>query len=366
MPSLPTKTSTFTRSVAILTGPSTHLDHLGVLSHLLQIPLVVVENKTYELAQKYYPQIDTTLIDLADLSMEYLCGNFDVIFETGKFWALELKPFMQLLFKKEMRFVFCPHGNSDKGHSFTDHPDQDISLVYGEHLRDHLTRNGAIDKIGSIAATGNYRLFFYQQHKSFYDEIVEKEIFSRFKEERKTILYAPTWQDRENPTSFFEATDKLIAQLSSSYNLLIKLHPFLIEDHLPHILAMQSRYENHPSAIFIEEFPPIYPLLNRCSIYIGDYSSIGYDFLAFDRPLYFFNPLELSVPVPRYTGLATCGIQIPHTEKDNLKNFIEQTWTAQANFSPMRKNLYDYAFGQEKTPADLEQQIRNCLKRNLS
>ncbi len=357
----PTPTSTSTRSVAILTGPSTHLDHLGVLSAILKIPLIVTEEKTFQLAKRYYPQIDVSLMDMSDLSMDFLCSQFDAIFESGKFWALELKPFMEMLYRKKMRFVFCPHGNSDKGHSLKEHPDQDVSLVYGGHLQDHLQKTGALDKIRSIVATGNYRYPFYQQYKAFYDQIAEEEIFSRFQQKRKTVLYAPTWQDKENPSSFFQATEELIEQLSPTYNLLIKLHPFLIEDHIGKVLSVQHRYESHPGVHFVDEFPPIYPLLNQCDIYLGDYSSIGYDFLAFDRPLYFYNPIEdktIETTPRRYTGLATCGIEIPHSQKCTLNRFFEETLSHSHNdLSTMRKALYAYAFGKEKSPETLQKEI---------
>lgn len=358
MPHSPMMTLTSSKSVAILTGPSTHLDHLGVLSAVLEIPLIVTEEKTFQLAKRYYPQIDISLMEMADLSMDFLCSHFDVIFESGKFWALELKPFMQLLFRKQMRFVFCPHGNSDKGHSLKNHPDQDISLVYGDHLHDHLKATGATAKIHSVIATGNYRYPFYKRHLSFYDQIAEEEIFFRLKPNRKTLLYAPTWQDRENPTSFFEATEEIIEQLSPSYNLIIKLHPFLIEDHPGKVLNIQHRYAGNPAVHFLDEFPPIYPLLKRCDIYLGDYSSIGYDFLAFDRPLYFFNPLEENTPLPRYTGLATCGMEIPHSRKKELSAFFQETFDyAASHFSPMRQQLYHYAFGKERTPEELKREV---------
>ena len=38
------------------------------------------------------------------------------------------------------------------------------------------------------------------------------------------------------------------------------------------------------------EFPYIYPLLEFCDIYLGDCSSVGYDFLHLNRPMYFLNP----------------------------------------------------------------------------
>ncbi len=368
MPLSPTQTLTSTRSVAILTGPSTHLDHLGVLSAILKIPLIVTEKKTFQLAKRYYPQIDVTLMEMADLSMDFLCSHFDAIFESGKFWSLELKAFMNLLYQKKMRFVFCPHGNSDKGHSLKEHPEQDVFLVYGNHLHNHLQKTGALDKIQSVVATGNYRYPFYKQHRAFYDQLAEEEIFSRFKQKKKTILYAPTWQDRENPTSFFQATEELIAQLSPTYNLLIKLHPFLVEDHLAKVLSVQYRHEDHPAVYFVDDFPPIYPLLSRADIYLGDYSSIGYDFLAFDRPLYFFNPIEGSAKETshaRYTGLATCGIEIPHFQKTELNRFFQETIAhCQSDLSPMRKELYNYSFGEEKNPETLQKEIFEAIELN--
>ncbi len=138
------------RSIAIITGPETYLDHLGVLSAILDLPLIVTEEKTFDLAKQCYPDLNVALNDFSELSMEFLATNYDAIFQTGKFWAAELRPAMELLFRKKMRFIFCPHGNSDKGHSQQNHVEQDISLVYGDHLHDLLKQTGAIHKISRL------------------------------------------------------------------------------------------------------------------------------------------------------------------------------------------------------------------------
>jgi hypothetical protein len=337
------------RSAAILTGPDTHLDHLGVLSALFKIPLIVTEKENEQLARKFYPDLTPELKTLDELSLEYIAFNYDVIFETGKFFALELKPVMQLLFHKKMRFVFCPHGNSDKGHSLRDHAEQDISLVYGDHLLDLLTQNGAVKNVCHLVRTGNYRYPYYLCHRAFFDSLAEKEVFSKFKTNKSIILYAPTWNDKENPTSFFSATSQLIEELSPSFNLLIKLHPFLIRDYPAHVYHIMARYEEHPSALFLTQFPPIYPLLSRCDLYLGDYSSIGYDFLKFDKPLYFLNPSRRALLSP----LHTCGLEIPFQEGTKLSQFLTSTLEAsRQEFSKQRRKIYHYAFGQE-IPAEI-------------
>jgi CDP-glycerol glycerophosphotransferase (TagB/SpsB family) len=204
------------RNVAIITGPETHLDHLGILSSLLKIPLVLTDEKNFHFAQKFYPDLNPQLKDLSELSIEYLAHSYDAIFETGKFFACELRPLMELLFRKKMRFVFCPHGNSDKGHSLQQHVEQDVSLVYGDHLHDLLKQNGAAEKIRHIVRTGNYRYPYYLRHQKFFNSLADEVVFSKFQRDKSVILYAPTWSDRENPTSFFTAVHRLIEELSPS------------------------------------------------------------------------------------------------------------------------------------------------------
>lgn len=345
------------RCVAINTGPETYLDHLGVLSSVLNIPLIVTDEKTFAFAKEYYPDLDVSLKGFDELSIAYLAENFDAVFETGKFWAADLKPALELLFRKKMRFVFCPHGNSDKGHSLSEHVDQDISLIYGDHLKDLLIRTSAAEKIKHFVRTGNYRLPYYLKHKSFYDALAAEKVFSRFQEPKPAILYAPTWQDRENPTSFFSSVDSLVEQLSPSYNLVIKLHPFLLEDFPAQVYRVMMRYEDHPSALFLSDFPPIYPLLARCALYLGDYSSIGYDFLAFDKPLYFLNPKK----GPNLSPLYSCGWEVPRAE--NIKKFLTETEVdSTISFKKQRQNLYSYAFGSEICSEQIKASIFEALK----
>jgi hypothetical protein len=335
------------QSVAIITGPETHLDHLGVLSSVLEIPLIVTDEKTFRLAGECYPDLNVQLLDFSELSLEYLATHFDVIFQTGKFWALDLRPSLELLFRKKMRFVFCPHGNSDKGHSLQNHVEQDVSLVYGDHLHDLLKQTGAAQKIGHIVRTGNYRYPYYLRHQHFYDALAEKKVFGRFSVQKPVVFYAPTWSDPENPTSFFSATDRLVEELSLNYNLLIKLHPLLVENHPAQVFQIAARYEDHPGVVLLENFPPIYPLINRCDMYIGDYSSIGYDFLALDKPLYFLNPSN--------SPLRTCGLELP--EKG-----ISQFLTNESDFSEQRKKIYCYAFGEELESNKIKSNIFSKLR----
>lgn len=336
------------RPVAILTGPFTHLDHLGVLSSLLQIPLIITDPAIYAIAHKWYPNLDMQLLDSSHLCIEYLAKHFDLIFESGKFWAAEMDPAFTLFAQKKMRFVFCPHGNSDKGYSLKLHPQQDLYLVYGQHLYDLLEKTGALKQIKGIFKTGNYRWHYYQTHRLFYQNLIKDDL-SHFQKPQPMILYAPTWSDPENRSSFLQATDQVIHDLCPKFNLLIKLHPFLIEKHPADFYRILAKYENHSAVLFVTDFPIIYPLLAQCVAYLGDYSSIGYDALTFDLPLYFLK-YDRS-----FSLLHSCGLICP---QHNLCDFILQTiHRKQAELSEKRKEIYQYAFEESIDLADLKRSI---------
>ncbi len=342
---------------AIVTGPDTYLDHLGVLAYIMDMPLFVTEKETYSAALTFYPQVKTFHKEAQDLDVDFLAHHFDALFESGKFFTMELSPIIELLHNKKMRFIYCPHGHSDKGHSAKQFAPQDVSLVYGSHMSDLLTSTGAMKSIRSTVATGNYRLAFYEKYRFFYKDLIEQHITNKLDPAKKTALYAPSWQDGENPTSFFTSTGKLIQDLRQEFNLIIKLHPFLKQFHPAETFTVLEKYKNEQGVLFLDSFPCIYPLLEACDIYIGDYSSIGYDFLSFDRPLYFL----VGENTPRFE-LHSCGKIIPSNE--NISKFIQNTWQENTLGKKDARNvLYEYVFGKKKSFDVLKEEILSVIIR---
>jgi len=140
---------------------------------------------------------------------------------------------------------------------------------------------------------------------------------------------------------------------------MIKLHPFLAEDDPAQVFQITAHYENHDSVIFVDDFPVIYPLLNRCSLYLGDYSSIGYDFLSFDKPLYFLNRTNSS-------PLHACGLELPEPWKGKLCPFLMETLELnEKNYSSQRKKIYRYAFGEQRDPSSIKFDIFKALNLGL-
>ena len=274
------------RCAALNTGSSFHeLDHIAPLAALLRMPLLVGEERNAELARRYYPQVVVEHWPDLDRQLDRLAARFDALFEC-KYWALPLKELFRQVHGKEMRLIFCPHGQSDKGFAaplLAPYAWQDGALLYGDLLAEMLREVGVVAP--PSARVGNYRLQFYQAHRSFYDALTAEEI--PLSPRKRTLLYAPTWSDADLSTSFFAEGQRLADELPSDWNLVVKVHPLLEQRNpagfYPVAAAMERR-----GAILVHEWPLVYPLLARADVYLGDASSIGYDFLWFDRPLYFF------------------------------------------------------------------------------
>jgi hypothetical protein len=323
------------RAAALNTGNHFHLlDHIAPLAHLLQIPLITTHEKNFLLAQSYYPFINVEIdVDL-EFHLASLAERFDTLLEC-KYWTPQLKTVFRELYNKEMRLIFCPHGQSDKGMKGASpmlrYGEQEAVLVYGKLLIQMLQELNIWSSIPNHAVIGNYRLLYYLEHKNFYDQLVEKEIFSHLKKQ-PTLLYAPTWEGN----SFFSETPQLISSLPSHWNLIVKTHPHLEEKDPARFYTLLQWAEKKTNVLVLTEFPPVYPLLAKVDAYLGDFSSVGYDFLYFKKPMFFF-----SDPLWPPARLQSCGHIL--NQKTSPFPFIEQNMNC--DFSNKQKELYEMAFG---------------------
>jgi len=228
---------------------------------------------------------------------------------------------------------------------------QDAVLLYGSHMIDLLKKLNIYKHLKKNKVIGNFRLSFYKKHRKFYDNLIDKLVFSKLNPKKKTILYAPTWKDNENSTSFFKIFKNLITSCSSNYNLIIKLHPNLEKKNAAEFYQI---YENDlPSnVLLIEDLPLIYPLLNKCDIYLGDFSSVGYDFLFFQKPMFFLDPFQRDETKEPSLSLYKCGTQIKKEDWKNIFSFIENNLTS--NFQKIQKKTYEYTFGKENSISEIK------------
>jgi hypothetical protein len=311
-----------------------HLDHLAPLCHFLNIPLVVTDPSVKEMATFFYPGLE--IYEMTPIEM-----SSQVVEHCDALISCLSRPLLDPLFlvaeemhHKKLITIWCPHGNSDKGHLsplMEGLQDERLILVYGQKMVDFIrAKNG---KVPDHLFVGNYRLHHYLYFKPFYDEWIKKAL-----PPERTFLYAPTWDDAEGSSSLISSFPFL---KEVAPHLFIKLHPNTLLQS-PHLV--EKLISQHEEFFFLPTYAPIYPLLERAQAYLGDMSSIGYDYLSFNRPMFFFNQKGRS-DKDQGLYLHRCGETIP----SSLLNL-------QGDLHEMRKEVYEYTFSQVD-PKTLKSQL---------
>jgi hypothetical protein len=326
---------------AILFGSSLHhLDHLAPLASLLQIPLIIEDEKIHVLAKKYYPHLKTLQCDPKETRF-FALQHFSTLITCLPRPIIEQEFFLAaLLLKKPLSTIWCPHGNSDKGRAsffMEGLQKESIVLTYGERMENFLKEKKVSQP--RIIRVGNYRYRYFLQHRDFYQTLLKKELLAKINIKKKILLYAPTWFDQENSSSFSKDLLPLFRSLQNKVNLIIKPHPNLFHTHSQEI----EMFEESDIFLLLKDFPTIYPLLSIVDAYLGDMSSIGYDFLTFQKPMFFFkSPLHLKDKSSYF--LHECGHELSRECPKNLMEKLLSLLEKKDPFSKRQKEIYDQTF----------------------
>ena len=322
-----------------------HLDHLLPLAAILEIPAYVTDPDLFEMGKSCYPDVDLHHVSYSDFSPYFLAQEFDALITSSKLWRHELGGMLDLFAKKQLRFIYCPHGNSDKGNCnerFEPYRCQEYALIYGQQMADRNKEWGV--KLNVETRVGNYRHAYYEKHRTFYDNLISNHL--QIPKDKRIVLYAPTWND----SSLFEIEKEALKKIPEEFFLIVKLHPYLKETHLSDYIKIQSVCERSEQMVFFDALPPIYPILERCDAYIGDMSSIGYDFLYYNRPMFFFGDEDTKKP------LFTCGHQLKTFNWEEIADHFEQD-----SQKKMRRELYHYVFDEISSLKVLKEKVCNEL-----
>ncbi|MCP5504061.1 MAG: CDP-glycerol glycerophosphotransferase family protein [Chlamydiales bacterium] len=333
------------------------IDHLAPLSQMLNIPMIVNDEDIESLVQKYYPQVKVIYKNSLDLGF-YITQNFEIVYT-----CLPNPMFREIVFAAELTSektlfnVWCPHGNSDKGHKgryMESLSEERFALVYGQKMIDFLIEKGSFQQLEGVIKTGNYRLKYYNENKSFYQKQLKD--FISFNN-NKTILYAPTWKDDEDSSSFMGAIKQIMKTLPDHLNLLIKPHPNLFSS--PELFELfLYQFPKKDNVAILPDFPPVYPVLDLVDIYLGDMSSVGYDFLFFKKPMFFLNTNKRNPKEDKGLYLTQCGTLIEPEDYENIFSIIENTDTSP--FEKIQTTIYDEVFGKEE---DFKEKVMKIYER---
>lgn len=335
----------------LIYGPCEHhLDHIATLCALAGLPLIVTEPSVYLLAKEFYPSVTVYYCETLALS-SFLASNVATIITTLPKDLFD-KIFLDQPVSKIPTSVWCPHGNSDKGkHSFFAEAlrSESAALLYGEAMLSFFQQKKALSNSCALFFIGSYRYSYFQSHRGFYTRKLNEHLQKQFGPISKTILYAPTWQDHEGFSSVSLALKPLLEQLPSNYNLIIKLHPNTLLSQDLMIQRLILKYESSQNIIFLENFPPIYALLDAIDIYVGDSSSIGYDMLLFAKPLLFIN---VKTPIDALP-LFEMGKVLYQQDLNKLYTYIESHLTRQDSYTSRQRDLANRTFSKPPSKHEL-------------
>jgi hypothetical protein len=92
-------------------------------------------------------------------------------------------------------------------------------------------------------------------------------------------------------------------------------------------------------------------------------SSIGYDFLTFDRPLFFLNQNTRDALHDPGLYLFRTGIEIKREEYAKIYAIIDHFFQFELRpFSQIRKDVYAYAFGHRKLLEEIKEKIETAIQ----
>ncbi len=151
--------------------------------------------------------------------------------------------------------------------------------------------------------------------------------------EKPVLLYAPTW----NGSDIKHDLPYILDHLPKKCHLLVKLHPNTT-------LHCEPRKQ-----VDVIDSPPIFPLLEKASALITDTSSVAYDYLAFNRPIYLLGQTS-PTPFPGY-----------RTTKERLFHDLE----CPDSLDEERERLYQFVFSDKPRYATIVPTVEDYFAQEL-
>jgi len=200
-----------------------------------------------------------------------------------------------------VRHVQVFHGTSDKPFNFhSSLARYDLITVPGPKMKEDIIKKD-LAPAERISVVGYPKIDAFL-HSDFNLDVFRKEIGLDFR--KKTILYSPTWDDPDRYSSFARFVVPVLRGCSG-YNVIIKTHPNTLRYRPWHIArAYIAKGEN--SFIFLKT-RSILPFMAVSDILLTDISSVSHEYLPFNRPMVFLNPLPGHEIPEEHTWIWRCG-----------------------------------------------------------
>ncbi len=334
-----------------------HIDHLAPLCAAFSAEFLSSEKEEIALIKQSYPDIFCRYVAPHELGPFYLTRNVDIAIHSFP-WPKKLLHAHPFAKKSALRLLFTPHGYSDKPSAcstWQDYQHNALTLIYGPKMQKELQEEG-IDK--NLFFMSNLRYLFYQKHQAFFD-IKAAKFFSKIDKKKPLLLFAPSWSVGSFPSSLHSLESFLFRYAAKEFSILIKLHPWQKKKDISQVYRLIEKSKDHPSVTVIDGCTPTYPLLQKATCFLGDASSLGYDFLLLDKPLFFYFPPEISL---EKWPLHRCGQRLfLHNPKEAVRlllDYEKETIEKRA----IRKKTAEEVFGTKTSFDEIKKTLQHQIK----
>jgi hypothetical protein len=306
MQSAPSPGKTANSIAALLYGPREEpLGMLASLCDLLAIPLVATEERIASLASKYYPHINVELLDYSEVA-QTLLSRYNVVFSTLTRQLFdEAFCFAKKWLGKPIHTIWCPYEHTlprDLKH-------EEAMLAFGKKMVEELIDRKLLTSAKEYVLLGNLQAHHYAKHKASFDALASREVVRKLAPSRRTLL-----TDDPSLADSFPKEDNLIIYGAKDH----------FEQTDPHILFVPASF-------------PLYPLFDLANAYIGNGSSLAYEFLSCNKPMFFSHPVSKE--------LSSCG------------PLLSASADFSANFSKHQKEASRYIFAEHQTREKVKHQL---------
>ncbi len=202
---------------------------------------------------------------------------------------------------EKVRHVQIFHGTSDKPFNFHKSLDQyDLILVPGKKMvRDIVQRELASQS--KIIPIGYPKIDDFLL-SNFNNSAYKKK--EGMDENKKTVLYSPTWNDPDRYSSFSKFVGVILKNLQD-FNVIVKPHTNILRYRPCQIV--KAYMVKRKNCFIYPNSPDILPFMSISDIMLTDISSVSHEYISFGKPMVFLCPKPIDSIPPEHRWIWHCG-----------------------------------------------------------
>lgn len=269
---------------------------------------------------KYYKAIIEYLLENTNIVIHYITSDYnDNIFEMEKknknikAYYIEEKKLITLMMQMDADVVVMTMPDIDNYHIKRSYVRKDIEYIYIPHGMDSINltmRNRSINNYDTIFTTGKYQKEEQEKTNEIYnlkdrklfkwgysllDDMINEYSKNPVKNEKKTVLIAPSWQ-KDNIVDL--CLDEVLDSLKQgNFNVVVRPHPQQVRHMKEKFENMKEKYKDNKNIEIQTDFSSNNTVFSA-DLLITDWSAIAYEYsfttkkpvLFIDTPMKIMNP----------------------------------------------------------------------------